>query len=454
MSNQAALRATGKAVLCFILAFLPACAAGLSPAAPTPTISSLTGIPAGAIMGIELTSERDGRAAELAGGTGARWARVPLRWKTIEPKQLNPPAYRFETYDQLLQDLRRRGFQIILTVRDNPSWAADTPCGPLNTAGAEALLRFLEQAVKRYHEPPYDVQHWELYNEPDNTDAEIYGAQGGCWGDAPAAYAELLRRAYPVIKGANPDAVVIFGGLALEQIEGNPFNVHFLEQTLDAGAGPFFDWANFHYYPAFSYRWNRFGRGIQGKTAYIQDILRKAGAEKPIICSEVGQPTAGPAREGYSDEKTADEMVRSYVRAVWAGLPTTVWHKLQDGPQDIRLYGLADAGGVPKPAYRTYQLLTRYLSRAYFQGELNPSAAGSLEAYQFAYDGEDFSQLLIAWRTDDGPAVTLPIPAPRLLAITAAGEKVEIRDGGEDDMDPAGESVGISVGSHPLFLLY
>lgn len=440
-----------KGAIWLILPLLLACAPRPT---PNPPATAAPTLPAGAVMGIELASEQDGRAAALAAGTGARWIRIPFRWKIIEPKGVNPPAYRFETYDQLLQDLRQRGFQIILTVRDNPSWAADTPCGPLNAAGEEALLRFLEQAVKRYREPPYGIQHWELYNEPDNTDAETYGAQGGCWGSAPATYAALLRRAYPIIKGANPDAVVVFGGLALEQIEGSPFNVHFLEQTLDAGAGPFFDWANFHYYPAFSYRWDRFGRGIQGKTAYIQDILKQAGAEKPIICSEVGQPTAGPAQEGYSDEKTADEMLRSYVRAVWAGLPTAVWHKLQDRPQDIRLYGLVDAGGVPKPAYRTYQLLARYLSGAYFQGELNPPDAGPLEAYQFAYDGEGFSQLLIAWRTNDGPAVTLHIPAPRVQAMDTAGEEIEIRDGEKNDMDPAGGSVGIPVGFHPLLLLY
>jgi len=448
-------RLIGAAVwMTCVLFLLSACAP--RPAPPVPAAASPTppSVPAGAVLGIELTSERDEGQVELAAGTGARWARVPLRWRTIEPRQANPPAYRFGTYDKLLGALRQHGFQIILTVRDNPTWAADTSCGPLNAAGQEAFLRFLEEAVSRYRQAPYQVQHWELYNEPDNTDAETYGAQGGCWGNAPAAYAELLRQAYPAIKKANPEAIVIFGGLALEQIEGNPFNVRFLEQVLDAGAGAYFDWANFHYYPAFSYRWDRFGRGIQGKAAYLQGILAKAGAEKPVMCSEVGQPTAGPAAEGYSDQKTADEMVRSYARAAWAGMPAAVWHKLQDRPDDVRLYGLVDAGGAPKPAYRTFQLLAQHLSRSYFRGELSVPAAGPLEAYEFDYKGEGFTRLVIAWRNGEGPAVSMSIPAPRAMVYRSSGEVTEVHADGSGGTASPGEDITIQIDSHPLILLY
>ncbi|MGC8825466.1 MAG: cellulase family glycosylhydrolase [Anaerolineae bacterium] len=450
-----AARLIGAAICAACIFFLLfACAPRRTPTPPAAESPTPPAVPAGAVLGIELTSERDEGQVELAAGTGARWVRVPLRWRTIEPRQAVPPAYRFDIYDKLLSALRRRGFQIILTVRDNPTWSADTDCGPLNAAGQEAFLRFLKEAVARYHQPPYEVQHWELYNEPDNTDAETYGAQGGCWGNAPAAYAELLRQAYPVIKGVDPQAVVIFGGLALEQIEGNPFNVHFLEQALDAGAGPHFDWANFHYYPAFSYRWERFGRGIQGKAAYIQGILAKTGAAKPVICSEMGQPTAGPAAEGYSDQKTADEMVRSYARAVWAGMPAAVWHKLQDRSGEARLYGLVDAGGAPKPAYRTFQLLSQHLSRAYFRGEPSVPSAGPLEAYASEYEGEGFTHLVIAWRNGEGPAIPLSIPAPRALIVQSTGEEIEAHEGGSGDTTPSSKGITVQISSHPLILLY
>lgn len=440
------------ACISLFIALLFACAPRPTPTPAATTSPAPAVLPVGAVLGIELTTERDEGQVELAAGTGARWVRVPLRWRTIQPRQATPPAYRFDTYDTLLSALHSRGFQVILTVRDNPTWAADTSCGPLNTAGQEAFLRFLKEAVSHYGQAPYEVHHWELYNEPDNTDAEKYGAQGGCWGDTPAAYAELLRRAYPVIKGADPQAVVIFGGLALEQIEGNPFNVHFLEQALDAGAGPYFDWANFHYYPAFSYRWDRFGRGIQGKHAYIRDILKKAGLDKQVMCSELGQPTAGPAAEGYSDKKTADEMVRSYVRAVWAGMPAAIWHKLQDRPGEVRLYGLVDAGGAPKPAYRTYQLLSQYLSRAHFREEL--SVSEPLEAYEFDYQGDGASRLVIAWRNGDGPAVPLSIPAPRALVVQSTGEETVIRSQHGGDKSTTSGNLVITIDTRPLIVLY
>ena len=45
---------------------------------------------------------------------------------------------------------------------------------------------------------------------------------------------------------------------------------------------------NFHYYPAYRWRWDRYGPGIIGKTAAVALKLAEYGLEKPTIVTEAG----------------------------------------------------------------------------------------------------------------------------------------------------------------------
>lgn len=446
--------------------FVFLCLSGCSPAPAVNTAvppkvasspSAAVRAPASAKMGLEIAETMAEEDIQLLRPLSPRWVRVPLRWRDIEPAPADPPRYVFSEYDALLRSLSDAGYTVILTLRDNPPWAADTSCGPLNEDGLTALARFLREVVSRYGTPPYNVHHWELYNEPDNTEAELYGSQGGCWGDAPDAYAAVLQLAWETIKPADPEAVLIFGGVALEQIEGNPFNVRFLEQVLEAGGGPYFDWFNFHYYPAFSFRWNRFGPGIVGKMAYAQDVLRKAGWDKPILCSEVGQPNAGPAQEGYSDQSTVAELVKTYARLASTDMPAGIWHKFRDRPDEVRLYGIVDAAGAPKPAYVAYQQAERLFSNAVFAGDLaENSGSAHMEGYRFEYAGTDgFSTLVIAWTEKDRPAQTLNLPAEHVKVISFfAQDESAIEDADSNDLNPQEGLVGVEIGDMPLAILY
>lgn len=442
-----------KRLVMLILVGLLLAGCGDAPAlTTTPSASS----PAGYTLGLELSDQIDQMRLDLIDQSGAHWIRIPLRWTVLEPKRVDPPKYRWHKYDDAMSQLSGRGFRVILTLRDNPKWAADSACGPLNETGKVAFAEMLDALVRRYSAEPSGIRHWELYNEPDNR-AEAFGSQGGCWGDAPAAYAEMLEIAYAAIKGADPDATVLFGGVALEKLEGDPFNVRFLEEVLEAGGGDYFDWMNFHYYPAFSYRWDKFGRGVEGKANYVRKVMRDAGVDKPLICSEIGQPSAGPADEGYSDERTMAQIYKGFARAIAANLETAIWHKLEDRPTDERLYGLLDEGLEPKPAYATYQALARQLSDAYFVGVMGDEETGSdiIEAYRFSLSGTDrHNTLLIVWRENEGPDVAMQIPAAQAVVIDTAGRETVIADGDAGDLNEKTGSLAIGISTEPVLIRY
>ena len=104
-------------------------------------------------------------------------------------------------YDELFGHASSLGLKVIAEIQGNPSWAAEFPGGPPHDY--DTLAQFMAAAVERYDGDGIDdapgniqIQHWELYNEPDNFDARlaVEGRGWGYWGHNGAAYAQMLKR--------------------------------------------------------------------------------------------------------------------------------------------------------------------------------------------------------------------------------------------------------------------
>jgi hypothetical protein len=139
--------------------------------------------------------------------SGADWTRLYVSWAQIEPNQPLPgqePVYNWDWYDGRIRRIVELGVKPFLTVGVAPEWAAETPCSPFYPGREVDFARFLSDLVNRYKEPPYNVRHWELINEPDGIadDSWLYG--WGCWGYDGDAYATMLSSAYHAIKVADP----------------------------------------------------------------------------------------------------------------------------------------------------------------------------------------------------------------------------------------------------------
>jgi len=146
----------------------------------------------------------DALRAEFAdiAAIGARMLRMDLNWHLVQ--DAGPDAFDWSAPDRVVRQARAAGLEILFVVGSVPQWARKQPGERSPIADPATYARFLSIAVSRY--APLGIRHWEVWNEP-NLD--------GPWPrpDA-AAYAALLKAAYPAIKAADPAATVISGGLA------------------------------------------------------------------------------------------------------------------------------------------------------------------------------------------------------------------------------------------------
>ncbi len=131
-----------------------------------------------------------------ASALGADWVRLWALWQDMEtsPGQYNEPL--IAAMNGRIAALKARGVKVLVVVHRTPAWASGGRGGiapPSNPATFGAFMGEIAQRV-----PGADA--WELWNEPDSGEFWAGGAD-------PAAYAALLRSAYPAIKAVQPGDV-------------------------------------------------------------------------------------------------------------------------------------------------------------------------------------------------------------------------------------------------------
>lgn len=326
------------------------------------------------IFGFQDDNPRNIRYFPQMAEIGVKWVRTYIYWSDIEPVRKDPPQYHWEKYDELFKRLMEMGLTPIVIIAGNPSWISTYPGGPFDKGDVKDYLRFVETLVERYDGDRKNdasgspkILYWEIYNEPDLTSARL--AQypvWGFWGKEPVKYARLLKAVYPVIKRACPEAQLVFGGIALD--EWSTFNSKFLEEVLKAGAGPYFDIMNFHFYLPFHVVWDRYGPDLIGKVNYIKNVLDSYGLRKEIFCTEAGHWS----EQNSSPEFQASYLVKVFVRGMAADLKSIIWFTLTDsntkGTDPTR--GLFDIRLNKKPAYDALKHLISYLKGAIYRQPL------------------------------------------------------------------------------------
>ncbi len=191
--------------------------------------------PAVAIQDDRLPSvELDGLAERLdmVAATGAKVSRADFFWKDVAPTQPadatdpDDPAYDWTRPDQIIQGFADNGIQPLVSTYNTPAWAEAVEGGEeliptVNPAipNAEAYGEFMEAVATRYSgsfvpdgasDPLPAVNHFEIWNEP-NFGSFLSPQTDGDTMPALEGYVEMARAAYPAIKRANPDTVVIVG---------------------------------------------------------------------------------------------------------------------------------------------------------------------------------------------------------------------------------------------------
>jgi polysaccharide biosynthesis protein PslG len=294
--------------------------------------------------------------ARVVARSRAGWVREDFQWFRIEPR---PGEYHWHFHDRAVELFGRYDIKILGVLGPSVGWA--TPSGQdraddvsFSPPDPQAFARYAYATALRYKDT---VQHWEIWNEPDNP---LF------WQPAPdpAAYSELLRQAAAAVKRANPNAKVLVGGL-------NPFDLSFMHALHGNGVWDSFDILNLHPYvdPLAPEDGN-----IIASTDSVRALARDYG-EKPIWVTELGWSSGRGDRDKVgvtNEDQQADYLIRAMALLWTAGVERVFWYALKDDVNNP--YGLVALGEGRsdftrlKPAFFAFRTLNRTLGGAKLVG--------------------------------------------------------------------------------------
>ncbi|GHJ60113.1 hypothetical protein NOK12_26310 [Nocardioides sp. OK12] len=290
--------------------------------------------------------------------SGARWVRLDIGWAMLEPQPgVFDTSWGRPLVDEVMDQLRERDLKVLVMFWLTPSWASSesdaftaqytSPDDPADYATA------LGRVAQRWGDV---VDAYEIWNEP-NLEVFYHGTD-------PETYTDLLCASYPVVKRADPDARVVFGGLMYNDDD-------WLQRAYDAGVGGCYDVMSVHSYqaPADSPPsvvddgevWNL--RNLDE----VRDTMIENGDRLPIWITEFGwsvhenEPDTEPWRRGV-DEATQARYAAEALILLAEDFPyvgVAFWYKdaVNDESTDLHQegYAMLDEDRRPRPVWRTFR---------------------------------------------------------------------------------------------------
>jgi hypothetical protein len=302
---------------------------------------------------------------DLVKASGATLTRVDVGWASLQQDGPNgySPWY-LERLDALVAAADERDIDLLLTFMNTPCWASTAPeslkqacAGAWWDRGVTAYApadpqdyaRALAFLAARYGDR---VAAWEIWNEPNHPDFSQAP-------DQAAAYARLLKAAYPAVKAANPHTTVVGGALSL-------CDYAFLQRLYDLGAKGSFDAFSVHPYsddlspldaraggdPRYS-----FVRGVPK----IRATMLANGDSRPIWLTESGWTTSTVRGAEHWLNGVSEAAQALYVRqqaeqvVQWPYVKANITFNLLDVGSDRAdrnaNFGLVRVDGSAKPAF-------------------------------------------------------------------------------------------------------
>jgi hypothetical protein len=318
------------------------------------------------------------RQLDLVKRSGAAITRVDVGWASAQ--QSGPGRFDqwyLEKLDAVVAGADARGIKLLLTFMSTPCWASTAPepvkqgcAGAWWSRGVSAYApadpaRYadaLGTLAARYRGR---VTGWEIWNEPNLVD--FFKAP-----DPAAAYAALAKAAYPAVKAADPDAIVVAGALSQSDYA-------FTRALYDDGIKGSFDAFSIHPYSEDASPLDQRASGdrrysfIRGVPAVRRVMVRNHDAG-PIWLTETGWSTAPIRtsdrwRNGVSETDQARFLsLQMQQAAKWPWVRASIWYDLVDDsgdPGDLAgHYGLRRTDGTAKPAWSKFVKRARAWRRA------------------------------------------------------------------------------------------
>jgi len=167
----------------------------------------------------------------LVRDAGFTWVKQWFAWRDIEGQ--GKGKYDWSTSDRIVGQVEEFGLKLIVRVDHGPEWAGAPP-GSIDNFAA-----FLSAMATRYKGR---IHAYQIWNEPNL--AREWGAKAPNAGE----YTQMLKKAYQVIKAADPNALVVTAGMAptTELSQRAVPDTRFIQAMYEAGAKPYFDMLGAH----------------------------------------------------------------------------------------------------------------------------------------------------------------------------------------------------------------
>jgi hypothetical protein len=229
--------------------------------------------------------------------------------------------------------------------------------------------------------PKLPVTVWEVWNEPNLAPFWDF--------PDPAAYGALLEETGSAIRAADPDARVLFGGLAypstLSATKLAP-NAFLRDVILEVGGEPFDALALHNYRPNPDRAVNTLIAGTVETLKTYAGTTAGGAPRKQVWLGEFGRPTepddpTTPEDEQASSEDAQQVWLDTFLdmllphRSDW-NLGPVMWYSLRDGPnadaswlrQGLRRTSAEDSDAGPKPSWDAYTALSGPAELLYLPG--------------------------------------------------------------------------------------
>jgi hypothetical protein len=358
-------------------------------------------------FGIHDIDKFDDRLVDL----GACWVRhaglTALVWDIAEREK---GKFDWSRTDTALNDTYRNNIHMVVVINSFNHWDQGRERGPGSkklVKDIEAYQSFLQKAVKRY---PF-VNAWQIENEPNYQ---------RLWADTPENYLTLMKVSYQAIKRANPDALVVIGGVSDPNALSEGFWPEIFQQ-LDRWKG------KERYFDAFDAHWflhqDKYTEDIAQLTPHIQKIRKKLSEvghlDAPIWISEMASYSGSPiivTRSGLreknmpkiSEKQQASDLVKLYVHALSLGVSKIFWVRLIEwsGFNIKNAYfdntglinnPLNDGESHKKLSYYSYKKLVEILKGMDLKIIETLSLREQVHTYRFLKNGES---IYIVWAGD------------------------------------------------------
>lgn len=302
----------------------------------------LGGINISGIAPGESFAQIDGEIA-TAKALHAQVVRTEMPWSAFEPKSpgvMEPGA--IAAANRLMSDAAKANIKVIALVDSTPCWASTAPasllatCSQSSAANAwpprepSAFGAFVGWLASQYGEKLAAIEIW---NEPDQANQDYLAGP-----NKPQRYAELLRAAYPAIKRADSNIVVLAGSLV-----GS--NGGFMRALYAQGVKGYYDAVAVHFYNL-----------VLGSIRRFHEVQLENGDHTPLWLDEFGWSSCWPAHKIEQEQGCVSKSVqaqnitssfRELARAPY--LAALLTYGFQDHPGEE--FGVLNAKGKRKPSF-------------------------------------------------------------------------------------------------------